>query len=99
MIVNLDALEKAAAVADPSSGRDYTNSLARRMWAALVWMEGGVKVDDGDRLEKLAQDTLSMSAPAPRYGSDYETWERNVKGKLAEVFRLGMDVGWEKWQQ
>lgn len=47
-------------------------------------------------LDVLADEVLGLSMPGPSYGSDRARWERNVKGVIARIFRLGTASGWDK---
>jgi hypothetical protein len=49
-----------------------------------------------DELEQLAQEVLKLSRPDPGKYGDPLLWERNVKGVLARIFRLGQGVGWDQ---
>lgn len=49
-----------------------------------------------EHLSVLADELLALSLPAPSYGSDRARWERNAKGVIARIFRLGSASGWDK---
>lgn len=45
-------------------------------------------------LEQRVEDVLSIAREEDY--SEPASWERRLKGALAQVFFLGMDVGWDK---
>ena len=49
-------------------------------------------------LEQRAEDLLAIAREYPPYGEDDypPSWERRMKGAIAQVFFLGMGVGWDK---
>jgi hypothetical protein len=51
---------------------------------------------DPDELAKLAAQLFDICAPAAWPADGLDLWKRNVKGILAQVFRLGMMAGWDK---
>lgn len=59
-------------------------ALVHQQWWKLPWR----------RLEECVEDILSIAREkdyAPAAG-----WERRMKSAIAQVFLLGMDVGWDK---
>jgi hypothetical protein len=55
-----------------------------------------------DQLSVLAEELLGLvRQPVLPRGQEItrERWEIKVRAKLAEVFRLGMDAGWQKATQ
>lgn len=55
-----------------------------------------IVADEPDHLSVLADELLQLCLPAPSYGPDRARWERNVKGVIARIFRLGSASGWDK---
>jgi hypothetical protein len=52
--------------------------------------------DQPDHLDVLADELLALSMPGLAYGSDRARWERNARGVIARIFRLGTAAGWDK---
>jgi hypothetical protein len=52
--------------------------------------------EEPDHLQVLADELLALSMPGPAYGADRARWERNARGVIARIFRLGMASGWDK---